>query len=80
MQHSHYIVGLLPNDANLQGNPLIYDSWLFKDVKTWNGAHRRAQAYAKSHRNARANMQPVLLAYNCDVLDGQMPPVRWAYL
>jgi len=82
MQYSHYIVGLLPNDANPQNNPLTYDSWLFKDIKTWNGAYRRAYKYAEAHKNSnmRPNMRPVLFAYTSNVLDGHTPPARWTYL
>lgn len=77
----HFIVGLMPKERKPQDNPLLYDAVLWKDIKTWNGAHRRAQRYAKMHRNARGeNMVPVLFQYTGSVVDGQTPPVRWSLL
>lgn len=75
----HFTVGCIPQDAKPEKNALQYDAWLFSDVKTWNGAHRRAQRYAK-HTPARDGMRTVLYMYTCSTVDGTTPPVRWAFL
>ena len=77
---THFIVGLIPKDEKPQNNPHLYDAGMRTDLKTWNGAHRWAQRYAKHHRNLRKNMVPVLFMYTCSTVDGHTPPVRWSYL
>ena len=79
MQYSHYIVGMIPTENKPEDNKIMYDQGLRKDLKTWNGALRWAQSYAKVHRNCRKGMVPVLLAFRGSMYD-QSPPVRWSFL